>query len=97
MNLVGIYLIKFFNFDTSEIPFYNNQNRIKTGEIKLPLNLKAKSEDKMNETQKEINNLICNIPKPNTGMFKYFHSFHLRQQASFSLIFLTVFQILRNN
>ena len=30
MNLVGIYLIKFFNFDTSEIPFYNNQNKIKT-------------------------------------------------------------------
>lgn len=54
MNLVGIYLIKFFNFDTSEIPFYNNQNKIKTGEIKLPLNLKTKSEDKMNETQKKL-------------------------------------------
>lgn len=93
MNLVGIYLIKFFNFDTSEIPFYNNQNKIKTGEIKLPLNLKTKSEDKMNETQKEINNLICNIPKPNTGMFKYFSIFPLETT---SIFFSNIFNSLSN-
>lgn len=93
MNLIGIYLIKFFNFDTSEIPFYNNQNKIKTGEVKLPLNLKAKSEDKMNETQKEINNLICNIPKPNTGMFKYFSFFPLETT---SIFFSNIFNSLSN-
>ena len=95
MNLVGIYLIKFFDFDASEIPFYDDsQGQINVKKVKLPLNLHVMlTEDKQNETQKEINSLICNVPKPNIGMFKYFTFFPLEVTSVF---FSNIFKSLSN-
>lgn len=91
MNLVGYYLISYFKFDTEEIPFYHESKRpIK---MKLPLNTIPQAEEPAEENPKGQNILIYNIPKPNTGMFRYITYYPLE---TFSIFFTNIFKSLSN-
>lgn len=93
MNLIGYYLITYFNFEADEIPFYNEKGKDKNKIISLPLNMKPKEEEDTEEIKKETNVLMYNIPKPSTSMFKYFSYFPLETLCIF---FSSIFKSLSN-
>ncbi len=93
MNLIALYLITYFNFDAEEIPFYTKSGKDKSPRIKLPIETIQKIKDETDDSTKEPNILIYNIPKPSTSMFKYFSYYPIE---TLSIYFTNIFKSLSN-
>lgn len=93
MNLIALYLITYFNFDAEEIPFYTKSGKDKSTRIKLPIETIQKVNDDTDNSTKEPNILIYNIPKPSTSMLKYFSYYPLE---TLSIYFSNIFRSLSN-